>query len=409
MKRVCQYLLVLSLALLGFLPVAAQELIEVKGTVRDYSTGRRMKAVSVSTGNKQASTVTNEDGEFLIKIPYDQGSLIFTHLGYQTLRMPIDDPAREMKVRMRPETIHLSEIVVESPEDILRTAIERVPVNYPSKADLSYCFYRETTQKGHRFIYVAEAVTQMYKTPYKQSVYHDDVSIVKGRRLVSPKQTDTLGAKVQGGPTLPIFMDVAKNRDYVLSVSEMEKYSFKMELPERIDGRPQIVISFKPKIVTDEALYIGKYYIDKATLSITRLDMHLDMSDKEKATRFMLYRKPMGVRFKPYGLEVLVDYQTTDSVTRMSYVRTRSRFKCDWKRKLFSAPYVVSTEMVVTSRDTTQTRPPKGRHSFSPRDSYYDHREYFLDESFWGDYNIIAPTENLNDAIDKLMKKTAKS
>jgi hypothetical protein len=34
--------------------------------------------------------------------------------------------------------------------------------------------------------------------------------------------------------------------------------------------------------------------------------------------------------------------------------------------------------------------------------------EYFEDPDFWADYNIIEPTESLQDAIGKLKKKVKK-
>ena len=53
--------------------------------------------------------------------------------------------------------------------------------------------------RGRRYIYVAEAVMDMYKSEYSRPVQFDKVSIDKARRLISTKQTDTLGREGQGG------------------------------------------------------------------------------------------------------------------------------------------------------------------------------------------------------------------
>lgn len=383
--------------------MTGQQLREVSGVVRDAQTGHRLAAVSVSADRGGAGTVTNDEGEFVIKVPHETTTLSFRHLGYATERaLPTGGT---VKVKMRPEAIMLSEIVVGSPLDLLRAAIKKIPQNYPAQPNLMRCFYRETTRRGHRYIYVAEAVAELYKSAYTQGIAADRVAIVKGRRLVSPKQTDTLGAKIQGGPTMPIYCDVVKNRDYLLSEQEMALYSFAMELPTHIDGRPQIVISFHPNSVMPYALFTGRYFIDRESLSLTRMEISLDTSDRQKATAFMLHSKPAGVRFKPRELIIEVNYRTENGCTRMSYVRNSFQFKCDWKRRLFSSPYTVVSEMVVTSVDSTDARPIRGRNSFSSHDSYYDHKEYFRDDAFWGDYNIIAPTERLENAINKLVKK----
>ena len=61
--------------------------------------------------------------------------------------------------------------------------------------------------------------------------------------------------------------------------------------------------------------------------------------------------------------------------------------------------------MVVTDKDPAEGRPITGRTSFDSRDAFYDKVDYFRDPHFWEDYNIIEPTETLDKAINKLMKK----
>ena len=63
------------------------------------------------------------------------------------------------------------------------------------------------------------------------------------------------------------------------------------------------------------------------------------------------------------------------------------------------------SELVVTDRKEENIIPIKGRNSFYQRDSFFDKVEFFEDPDFWADYNIIEPTESLEDAIDKLRKK----
>ena len=122
----------------------------------------------------------------------------------------------------------------------------------------------------------------------------------------------------------------------------------------------------------------------------------------------MLYSKPIGVRFRPKELKTIINYQTTDGITRISYIRSQMRFNCDWKRKLFHSGYEVVSEMVVTDQAAEAVR-IKGRDSFSARDSYYDKVNYFNDPLFWENYNIIEPTISLEKAVGKLRKSVAKS
>lgn len=58
-----------------------------------------------------------------------------------------------------------------------------------------------------------------------------------------------------------------------------------------IDGRVQFAIKMTPAALCDWALYDGILYIDQETLSFTRVELSLDVSDPVKATRMMLVRR----------------------------------------------------------------------------------------------------------------------
>jgi hypothetical protein len=134
------------------------------------------------------------------------------------------------------------------------------------------------------------------------------------------------------------------------------------------------------------------------------------MSDRDNAIRFMLERKPFGVKFRPREFRVSIDYRP-DSSGRLflGYIRTDISFKCDWKRKLFSSPYHVTSEMVVTDMKTENVKPVRGRQVFLSHESLYDRVEFFNDSTFWQQYNIIEPTESLEKGIERLRRKKGDS
>ncbi len=395
--------LVLILMLMVPMVVLAQQ-TTVGGTVIDEKTGRPLSQVSVSVG--RISVVTNEDGAFTLKLAEMPRSVTVSHLGYKTKKVTLEAGKTEsMKIRLQPTVIQLREVVVRTgnPRELVDIAIKKIPDNYSRKPELLKAFYRETAMKRKHFIYVAEGVEDMYKTSYTRGVGRDRVAIVKGRRLLSQKQGDTLGLKVMGGPVLPVQLDVVKNYELLLNPEELDAYSYSWGNPEFINDRMQMVVLIEPKYKRDWALYHGKLYIDNERLAFTRIELSLDMSDKEKATRTMLVRKPMGVRFKPRELTCVVDYRYADGVTRISYLRNIFKFNCDWKKRLFSTSFTATCEMAVTDRQTENVQPIVSRNSFDSRDSYYDKVEYFMDPEYWSNYNIIEPSESLDKAIRKLV------
>ena len=384
--------------------VALAQQITIGGTVIDEKTGRPLPQVSVSVG--RVSVVTNDDGAFVLKLSETLKNVTVSHLGYKTKRVALEaGKTEQLKIKLQPTVIQLREVVVRTgdPREIVEIAIQKIPDNYSRKPELLKAFYRETAMKRKHFIYVAEGVEDMYKTPYTRGIGRDRVAIVKGRRLLSQKQGDTLGLKVMGGPVLPVQLDVVKNYDLLLNKEDLDAYRFSWGTPEFINDRMQMVVLIEPLYQREWALYHGKLYIDNERLAFTRIELSLDMSDKDKATRTMLVRKPMGVRFKPKELSCVVDYRYTDGITRISYLRNTFKFNCDWKKRLFSTSFTATCEMAVTDSESENVKPIVSRNSFDSHDAYYDKVEYFMDPEYWSNYNIIEPSESLDKAIRKLV------
>ena len=400
-RKLFMTMVLLSGVLLGY----AQAVIN--GVVLDRQTGRTLSHVSVTAEGGKEHTVTNDDGRFSLKTRRIPQYIQLSHIGYKTRRQQIQHgQTSNLRIMMAVNTVGLHEVVVtrNDPLEIVKAAMDRIEKNYPQQPELVRCFYRETARRGSRFISVAEAVTDMYKTGYSRGPERDAVAILKGRRLMSMKARDTLGVKIQGGPVMPLMVDIAKNREYVLKAEDFGLYDFSMDMPALIDDRLQYVVSMYP-------LMFGKLFIDQETLAFTRAELQLDVSNWRSASDYMLVKKPFGLRFRPKELTMTIVY-TTDmqGVTRMSYVRNEMRFNCDWKRRLFASPFTTVSEMVVTDRRQMgeEVKRPKGRNSFGIRDRFYDKVEYFEDPDFWADYNIIEPTESLENAIGKLKKKVRK-
>ncbi len=410
MNNIFRFYLFLSIALFCFLPdINAQSPMHViSGVVRDANTGKKLPQASVTVLDGHEATVTNRDGRFTLKTVERQHYIVVSCLGYNATRVLLDGKkTTDLKIRLVPGTITLNEIIVSAmdPKEVILAAIAKVKDNYSNNNELMRCFYRETTQKGRRYIDVAEAVTMLYKSGYNRLTGIDRVAIEKGRKLISERAADTLGAKMQGGPALAVYLDMVKNHELLLSREELDLYNLKMEIPVTMDGKPNLVISFDPAWVTDHVLYHGKIYIDRQTLSFTRIEMSLDMSDKVRATECMLLHKPAGVRFKPREMTTTVAYRMVDGVSRLHYMHSDLKFYCEWRKKLFASPYHVEAEMVVTDLLSEDAKPIPAREAFSLHDAYYDKVMAFSDPDFWKDYNIIEPSESLEHAVHKLKKK----
>ena len=111
------------------------------------------------------------------------------------------------------------------------------------------------------------------------------------------------------------------------------------------------------------------------------------------------------MRFKPEEVSFLVNYKLRDGISYLNYIRSEFKFKCDWKRRLFSTNYTIISEMVVTGGKVGNVDNIPAKLSFKQNQSLSDNVSSFRDANFWEDYNIIEPSESLDSAVNKLKKQ----
>ena len=403
--------------LLDIAPLQAREEVDgyftVTGVVRNKDDRKKLENVNVSVPGTNIGTVTNSDGLFSLKIKDAEivRGLEVSHIGYLNTQISLKEnkDLSTLTVWMIPAPNLLSEIVIfgNNARGIVEEAIRKIPVNYSPNENMLTTFYRETVQKRRRYISVSEALIDVYKTAYNDRVpVKDKVQLQKGRRLLSQKTSDTLAVKVVGGPSLAIYLDVVKNQDALLNMGDLDYYEFHIEEPVNFDNRMQYVISFRPKVNLMYALFYGKLYIDFEKLAFTRAEFSLDMKNKTKAVEAILHKKPLGLQFKPQEVSYLVTYKEQNGKTYLNYIWNTIRFKCDWKKRLFSSGYTVYSEMVVTDRQEDNFTAISNKTAFKEKQVFYDLVDEYWNEDFWKEYNIIEPTESLEHAVNKLKKQS---
>ncbi|MCQ2142138.1 MAG: carboxypeptidase-like regulatory domain-containing protein [Bacteroidales bacterium] len=399
---------ILSL-LLWLLPWSAlAQMLTVSGTVRDDR--QQLAFASVTIKGSTLGTITNEDGYFSLKIPYTENeiSIVVSHVGYRSsVTTQKASEAHDLKIYLKPHFAVLSESLVLSmdAEEIVREALQMVKKNYPS-TPISQCgFYRETVKKGNKYLTVSEAVIDIFKWGYSRDVIADRVSILKGRRLVN-QRADTLTAKLQGGPNLALNLDVVKNYNDLFYPEDLSKYHYTMDTPTVIDQKDVYVINMTPRFHNDMyPLYYAKLYIDKESLAIMRAEYRVDMEKPDLVTTSILRRKPAGLKFSPQEVSFIASYRKVGDLTVLHYVRESMRFKCTWKKRFFNSTYSIVSEMVATDIKTEDVEQIPLKYSFRSKDIFEDKVDDFSDPDFWGDYNILEPSESLEHAVDRLRKR----
>lgn len=409
-KSIGFLLLLTFLSSMQFEAVASDvEYYTINGIVKDSQTKKKLEYVSVSIPGSSTSTISNVEGEFSLKVKVSANAreMEISHVGYLSSRIPISKSEQTKTYYLQPNAYLLKEVVIqpELARSLVEQAVGKIETNYSPASNMFNCFYRETVQKGKRYIQVSEAILNLYKEPYSKGIEKDRVRIFKGRKLVSQNQKDTLAVKLMGGPYMSVLLDVVKNKDILLDKEMLSSYTYTLEDPVNLDNRPQYVISFRPAVILPYALYFGKYYIDKETLTFSRIEFSLDLRDRDKAITQILIKKPFGLRFKPLDVNFLITYKVQNGISYLNYMRTESQFNCDWKKRLFKSKYTVLSEVVTTERDDAPKESIPYKESFKYDQAFTDKVSDFSDNDFWGGYNVIAPTESLLDGLNKLKKQ----
>ena len=386
--------------------------LTISGVAKDSKTQEAIVFATVSVPGTDIGTVTNSEGEFTLKVSKSLNAKSFeiSHISYKNTSFPFEETNGKSKTFLLEQHVYqLKEIAIipDDPKSIVMMALNNVQKNYSDKPNMMTGFYRETIRQRRDYLSISEAIVDIYKAPYK-GFQGDQVKLFKGRNGTNVKKADTLMVQLQGGPNVALLLDIVKNSDLSIALDNLDNYSFELVSYVKIDDKINYVISFKPDVIRTEPLYMGKLYIQQDNLAITMAEFSLDLSDEEKAAKQFVQKKPAGLVFLPTATSYLVTYKEQGGKYYFNYVRIELKFKCDWKRKWFKNNYTIVSEVAITDRREDKISRFAGQELFKSNMILADKIQYFTDEDFWGEYNIIEPEESIQAAIKKFAKGARK-
>jgi len=380
------------------------------GKILDSKSRKPIVFANVVLKGTNIGTVTNADGEFLIKVPADWNieELEITHIGYWSATIELAELKENGKeIMLAASAVPIEEVTVlyGDPEELLRRAIENIPENYSAEPVMLKAFYRETVKQNRNYVVVAEAVLDIYKAGYKKISGTDRSRIYKGRKSQDVKKMDTVIVKLQGGPFISLMLDIAKHPGEILSEDYMGMYNYTYGGMTSVQDRQSIIIKFEPKEYIQDPIYEGKIFLDTENLAIIGIDFNLDEDKVSEVTELFIRRKPASMKVDIESANYLIKYRMHEDTWYLSYVRSELNFRCRWKKKLFSSKYELMSEMAVT--DVEKENVIKFKYSESSRysDVLAEQVSQFEDPDFWGIDNIIKPDESIEEAIEKLSRR----
>jgi hypothetical protein len=379
--------------------------ITLTGRVQDQSDREPLGDVTVSLSQRPVGTITNADGNFILKLPPENrdDTLLVSIVGYGRQKFIVRDFGKDQVINLQPVPVKIREIKVRavSVAEVLNSFRENISVNYPSGSQLLTGFYRETTKQEENYINISEAVVQILKAPYGGIARNDQVILLKARKSPEVQPFHWVNFKLQGGPRTIIMLDVVKSLESFLDPEYANYYRYTIHQVIWYKGHPVFVIRFKPVKDINIPCFEGELYIDKESYALLSARFGLDDKGLEMTGHSFIIRKPKGFRVKPLYINYQIDFAEYEGKWYLHTARTSIAFRVRSPKDNVNSAFYSVSDLLITDVGNTNLKRFPVKDLFTVNDIFAEFTVDY-DDTFWEDYNIIKPDEDLENAIKKI-------
>ncbi len=364
--------------IIGIFVCSAQENNFIRGKILDKETKEPVVFATVRILGMAKGVVTNMDGSFRLPMDFRENgkSIEISSMGYFKKKFELQklSPKSVNIIYLEAGVLNLSEAIVSakrkrepSARQIVRRAIENIPVNYPNHNFSTLGYYRDYQLDSIGYTNLNEAILEIFDRGFneidtattKVLIYYyiqnggfrrDTVSDNPYNYRKRDKVIDNAFIPGYDGNELSILRvhDPIRNFrinsfDFINNIEEgdlVKNHSFERLTDTYLDGDHLYTIKMKRKYPGYSAL--GKLYIGKSNFAIYKLDYAL--YDDSKANSDSILRK-QGIKGKTL-LKVSIEYKIGDSEKMYpNYISLNNTFQ------LKIAPKFKVDETIVSARD----------------------------------------------------------
>jgi len=381
-----------------------------KGKVIDSNTRKPLVFATLNIITTNISTVTNTQGEYQLKVPlkYLNNKVIISFLGYTSEVIHLNNlPTKNAKIKLETYIEELSEVKIhiKDAKSLVEKVLQNKGNNYLNYLSNMTAFYRETIQKRKTYVSLSEAVIEINKQAYTNS-RNDILKLYKARKSTDYNKLDTIAFKLKGGPFSNLYIDIIKNHNSFFENDMFAIYNFTFGTSTKIDNRPVYVVNFKQKPHIQSPLYYGQLFIDAKTFALISAKFHVNLTNKEKASRLFIVKKPRNAKVTPIETSYQVNYREKNGKWYFGYSRIELGFKINWDKKWFNTIYRTTSELAITDwHKNLSNKYIKPKDRLRPSVIMSEKASGFSDPNFWGTYNVIEPEKPIENAIKKIKKQ----
>ena len=380
--------------------------IILRGSIYDSETLEPIPYVNVGLAGATIGSISNQNGEFqlIIHEHTDTSQIKLSHIGYETFADDISLlSGRSIDFFLKPRTISLQEITVNAanPVQLLNDILQYKTKNYSLDPVYLTCFYREGIEHKQRNIDLTEAVLQVYKSGSMYDSGHDQVKLIKKRRIVDHQKNDTILPRMKSGISSCLVLDIIKEIPDFIDPANNSLYTYLFNHVTTIDDRLVNVITFKQKSFVKEPFYTGDLYIDAESKALVEIRFEINPQLADKATNYFIARKKLDLNLSLQEAKYIVSYKrATDGMYYINHVRGDIIFKIRKRNHLFSNPLHFWFEMVTCKIDTEDVKVFQRSERLLP-ESIFAETKHAYDKDFWDNFNLILPEEKLIETMIK--------
>jgi hypothetical protein len=393
------------------IPVTPEwEVKDISGTITDSETGEPLPFATIGIMSKGKGTVTNNNGEFGLKITRDciNDSLRVSYIGYYARQISVKQAiGNNFNIKMLREYISIPEIIIrnQAPQEILRKAYSSIPRNYGTSPAGLTGFYREAVMKKTELQIYTEAILQIYKSAYSGTIYNDQIKVAKSRKIENLGRKDTLTVRLKAGLSSCLLLDGARNIFEFLQPENYFQYDYRMtDIVTIGDNESAYVIEFNQKTGIDQPLYKGSLYINTSSFAIEQVEFEVNSAFIQKNKEDFISYQSKGYIMWPVSVKYNVSYREINGRYFLNHVRGDLVFAAKQKKRLFNTSFNVFFELAVTNIELKNVS-RFDRDEIAPIHSVFSKTIKSYDPAFWGNLDFLKPEDNLIQALKNMSVK----
>ncbi len=396
--------------------VSAQEVLVLKGRVMDGRNG--VPYATLQLGNSTIGVCCNDQGDYELKVPagHAADSVLVRSVGYEPLRLSVNDLKSRSHIKLRPQAIELHEVNVSRYRysiDLMLDVLHSLDNNFQQQTAYSTFFYRDWRAVDNEIYLFDEAVMEVERGPYSQyaekrsfnfkSTFREMETnyktILRHRLLVNDRSLlkqkvgheDGIDEMMQYADE-ELFYDpvAAPNASYSLSRSMLMHQTFMplMEFDDNGEGY-YLVRSIGASRLSRETNY--EYVIRKRGLALVRITSWMAEPLKKLAPEeawVKTYFTHMSIEADSTtwiyderdGKLTLARYYSTTTLLLTSKGRGHDGEEQRWRHSVDWTLTSFATEPTAPEGETLDSRPVALDRAFGQSD---------FSPAFWGHYNTI--------------------